>query len=68
MKRILNGRLQSCSEVFFRKHLTLRQKLFETWAGRRMLRVTRAYARDDMIEHYAYAPVLKSQPRVARRY
>ena len=33
-----------------------------------MLRVTPAYAREYMIQHYAYAPVSKRDPRELSRY
>ena len=33
-----------------------------------MLRVTLAYAREYMIQHYAYAPVSKRDPRELSRY
>ena len=34
-------------------------ELFDTWACRIVLRVMHAYAREHMIQHYAYAPVSK---------
>ena len=42
--------------------------LFVTGADRIVLWVTLAYAREYMIQHYAYAPVSKRDPRELSRY
>ena len=42
--------------------------LFVTRADRIVLWVTLAYAREFMIQHYAYAPVTKRDPRELSRY
>ena len=42
--------------------------LFVTGADRIVLWVTLAYAREYMIQHYAYAPVTKKHPRELSRY
>ena len=42
--------------------------LFVTGADRIILWVTLAYAREYMIQHYAYAPVTKGDPRELSRY
>ena len=42
--------------------------LFVTRADRIVLWVTLAYAREYMIQHYAYAPVTKRDLRELRRY
>ena len=41
---------------------------FVTGADRIVLWVTLAYAREYMIQHYAYAPVTKRDPRELSRY
>ena len=42
--------------------------LFDTRADLIVLWVTLAYAREYMIQHYAYAPVTKRDPRELSRY
>ena len=44
------------------------ESLFDTRADRIVLWVTLAYARKYMIQHYAYAPVTKRDPRELSRY